>query len=258
MAPALEIQAVNWCLVFLRVGAFLHVLPFFSSIQFPVVLRVALAAFVALFLGPFLPPLTVDPLSILELVQVMAAEVAIGLVLGFVARMVFYAVDLAGHVVGLETGLQLGSLLDPFQRQTVGPPGLILFLLAAVVMLTLDLHHWMLAGFWRTYSVLPVGTVHLTAGLFEAMVRHTALIFTVALQMAAPVMAVSFVILLVFSLLSRAVPQMNVFAESFAFRIAGGLLVFALTLHLTAQYVFNYLHRLPDDLLIMARLLQGQ
>ncbi len=255
MTDAFEIQVVPWMLVFLRVGAFLQVLPFFSAVNFPPLLRVAMAAFVALFLGPFLPPVDLDRLGLGELIALMAQEVCVGLLLGFVARMVFYAVDLAGNIIGLETGLHLGNLLDPFQRQSVGAPGLILFLLAAVVMLTLDLHHWMLAGFWRTYSVLPVGQVHLNAPLFETLVRHTALIFTVAIQMAAPVIAVSVVILLVFCLFSRAVPQMNVFAESFAFRIGGGLLVFGLTLHLTAQYVFNYLHRLPDDLLVVARLL---
>ncbi|MCX7866926.1 flagellar biosynthetic protein FliR [Limisphaera sp. VF-2] len=257
MPTAIEIQAVQWMLVFLRVGAFLQVLPFFSAINFPPVMRVAMAAFIALLLGPFLPPFDPGPLTLGQWTALMARELCIGLLLGFVARMVFYAVDLAGNIIGLETGLNLGALMDPFQRQTIGAPGLVLFLLAAVVMLTLDLHHWMLAGFWRTYSVLPVGQMNLNAPLFETLVRHSALIFVVALQMAAPVIAVSAVIMLVFSLFSRAVPQMNVFAESFAFRIGGGLLVFGLTLHLTAQYVFNYLHRLPDDLLVVARLMGG-
>jgi flagellar biosynthetic protein FliR len=257
MGTTLEIQAVNLMLVFLRVGAFLQVLPFFSAIHFPGVLRVAMAAFVALFLGPLLPPLELGPLGLGDWILLMAAEVCVGLILGFVARMVFYAVDLAAHLIGVETGLNVGALLDPMQREATGAPGMILFFLAAVVMLTLDLHHWMLAGFWRTYSVLPVGGVGLSPALFEVVVRHSALIFQVAIQMAAPVIAVSFVIMVVFSLFSRAVPQMNVFAESFAFRIAGGLLVLALTLHLTAQYVLNYLHRLPDDLLVVARLLHG-
>lgn len=257
MPTALEIQAVQWILVFLRVGAFLQVLPFFSAVNFPPVMRVAMAAFLALLLGPFLPAFDPGPLTLGQWIGLMTGELCIGLLLGFVSRMVFYAVDLAGNIIGLETGLNLGALMDPFQRQTTGAPGLVLFLLAAVVMLTLDLHHWMLAGFWRTYSVLPMGQVQLNAALFETLVRHSALIFVVALQMAAPVIAVSVVILVVFSLFSRAVPQMNVFAESFAFRIGGGLLVFGLTLHLTAQYVFNYLHRLPDDLLVVARLMGG-
>jgi flagellar biosynthesis protein FliR len=61
----------------------------------------------------------------------------------------------------------------------------------------------------------------------------------------------------VFAVLSRAVPQMNVFILSFSFRILGGLAVFGFTLQLTAQYVLNYLHRLPDDLLNLAQLLGG-
>ena len=78
-----------------------------------------------------------------------------------------------------------------------------------------------------------------------------------ALQISAPVIAVSFVITLVFAVLSRAVPQMNVFAESFSFRIVGGLIVFGFTMHLTAQHVLNYLHRLPDDLLRVAQMMSG-
>ena len=73
----------------------------------------------------------------------------------------------------------------------------------------------------------------------------------------APIIAVSFVVTLVFAVLSRAVPQMNVFAESFGIRIVGGLIVFGFTMQLTAQHVLNYLHRLPDDLLAVAQMLGG-
>jgi len=123
------------------------------------------------------------------------------------------------------------------------------------VMLTLDLHHWVLLGFERTYTVSPIGGAHLSGELFETVVKHTSTIFVIAVQISAPVIAVSFVILLVFSILSRAVPQMNVFSESFLFRIVGGLIVFGFTLQLAAQHVLNGLHRLPDDLLVVGQLL---
>jgi flagellar biosynthesis protein FliR len=55
--------------------------------------------------------------------------------------------------------------------------------------------------------------------------------------------------------LSRAVSQMNVFSESFSFRIAGGLIVFGFTLQLTTQHVLNYLRRLPEDLLRLGQAL---
>ncbi|HWI60034.1 MAG TPA: flagellar biosynthetic protein FliR, partial [Bacillota bacterium] len=116
---------------------------------------------------------------------------------------------------------------------------------------------WMLLGFERTYEVLPIGGVRVNGALLDAVIKHTSRIFVVAMQISAPIIAVSFVVTLVFGVLSRAVPQMNVFAESFAFRIVGGLIVFGFTLQLTAQHVLNYLHRLPDDLLRVAQMLAG-
>jgi flagellar biosynthetic protein FliR len=89
------------------------------------------------------------------------------------------------------------------------------------------------------------------------VIKHTSRIFVVALQISAPIIAVSFVVTLVFSVLSRAVSQMNVFSESFSFRIAGGLIVFGFTLQLTAQHVLNYLRRLPEDLIRAGQILAG-
>jgi flagellar biosynthesis protein FliR len=244
----MELDLQTWMLVFLRVSAFLLVLPFFSFSNFPVTLRVALAALAALLLAPLIPAVPLGKLGFPALVGLMAQEISVGLLLGFVSRMVFYAVDLAGNFVSSELGLNMGAIFNPLEGQSSQVPGMILFFLASVVMFTLDLHHWVLAGFQRTYSVLPVGSAHLNGALFETVLKQTSHIFVVALQISAPVIAVSFVITLVFSVLSRAVSQMNVFSESFAFRVAGGLIVFGFTLQLTAQHVLNYLRRLPEDL----------
>ena len=246
-----------WLLVFLRVSAFVLVLPFFSVANFPVTLRVALAALTALLLAPLLPAVPLNHEGLFSLIGIMAQEVSIGMLFGFVSRMVFYAVDLAGNIVSMETGLNMAAIFNPLSGQNSQALGTVLFFLAAVVMFTLDLHHWVLAGFQQTYTVLPIGGAHLTGALFESVVKHTAGIFMVALQISAPVIAVSFVITLVFAVLSRAVPQMNVFSESFSFRIVGGLIVFGFTLQLTAQHVLNYLHRLPEDLVRVAQMLSG-
>ena len=87
------------------------------------------------------------------------------------------------------------------------------------------------------------------------MLNQTSNIFAVALEISAPVMAVSFVVTVVFGVLSRAVPQMNVFVLSFSFRIVGGLVVFGFTLQLSAQHVSNFLNHLPVDLLNLGQLM---
>ena len=251
----MELDFYNWLLVFLRVSAFMLVLPFFSVSNFPVTLRVALAALTALLLSPFLPGFALGQLGLPRLLGLMIQEVSIGLLMGFISRMVFYAVDLAGNFVSAELGLNMGAVFNPLEGRPSQVPGMILFFLSSVVMFTLDLHHWVLAGFQQTYLVLPIGGAHLNGALFEVVVKHTSRIFVVALQISAPIIAVSFVVTLVFSVLSRAVSQMNVFSESFVFRIAGGLIVFGFTLQLTAQHVLNYLRRLPEDLIQIGQLL---
>ena len=251
----MEVDLYNWMLVFLRVSAFLLVLPFFTMTNFPVTMRVALGALVALLIAPVLPAFSLDKLDLLTILGVMAQEVAAGLLLGFVARMIFFAMDIAGAVISTELGLNMASILDPVTQQSSPTAGMILVFLSTLVMLTLNLHHWLLLGFARTYTVLPIGGMHLQNALFENIVGQTARVFMVALQVAAPIIAGSFVITLVFAIMSRAVPQMNVFAEMFGFRVIGGLIVFGFTLQLTAQYVANYLNRLPDDLLVVAQML---
>jgi len=253
----MEFDYANTLLVFLRVTPFLLVLPFFSAVNFPPTMRIAIGALMGVLLAPLLPAYHLEKLQLFPLLGVMIQEISIGLLLGFVARMIFYAVDLAGNIVASEMGLNMAAMFNPLTNQSEQAPGLILFFLATIVMLTLDLHHWVLMGFARTYMVLPIGQAHINGALFEALVKHTGTIFVVALQISAPVIAVSFVITLVFAVMSRAVPQMNVFAESLGFRVAGGLVVFGFTMQLTAQHVSNYLNRLPDDLLRIAQLMGG-
>ena len=252
---ALETDYYNWLFVFLRMSAFLLTLPFFAMVNFPATLRVALGALGALLLAPLLPAFQHANLDFFSLVGVMFQEVCAGLLFGFLARIIFFTVELAGTVIGTEMGLNMAAVFDPVSSIQEQVPSTILSYLSMMVMLSLNLHHWMLLGFERTYSVLPIGTAHLNAALFEMFVSRTASVFTVGLQMSAPVMAASFVIMMVFSLLGRTVPQMNVFGESFGVRIIGGLVVFGFTLQITAQYVENYLNRLPDDMLAVAQML---
>jgi flagellar biosynthesis protein FliR len=197
-------------------------------------------------------------MDFLSLFGVMIQEVSIGLLLGFISRMIFYAVELAGNFISTEMGLNLAAIFDPTSQQSSQIAGTILVLLATIVMVTLNLHHWMLLAFAKSYTVLPAGGAHLNGALFENVVAQTSHIFMVALQIAAPVIAASFVITLVFSVLSRAVPQMNIFSEMLGFRIVGGLIVFGFTLQLSAQYVVNYLNRLPNDLLVVSQMLGGK
>jgi flagellar biosynthetic protein FliR len=247
----------NWFLAFVRLSALLAVFPLFSMPNFPVRLRVALGALVAFLIAPVLPPLAVKPSSALGWIGLAATEAGVGLLLGFISRLLFYFLEFAGSLLATEMGFNAAASFDPISNTRSEAPGLILFYLGAVIFLSLDLHHWLLVALQQSYTVLPIGMARLREALFADVVNRVSQLFLIGLLMAAPVIAVTFLINLVFAVLGRAVPQMNIFAESFAFRILAGLGVFGLTLNMMGQHIVNYLRRLPEDLLRIAQLLRA-
>lgn len=247
-------QLINWMLVFVRVSAMLSVFPVFSTRNIPVQLRLALGAFVAAMVSPTLPIAAVDGGDFWGLTRLIAMEAAAGLIFGFASRMIFFAIDLAGTLISTEIGLTMPSSMNPMNDAQSVAPGLMLYYLAAMLWLSLDMHHWALVAFQKTYTYLPIGGVHVSESLLMDMVSRTSQTFVIALQLTAPVMAISFILTLVFSVMGRAVPQMNVFAESFSVRILVGMSVFGLTMQLMSQHIINYLRQLPEDMLRVAQL----
>jgi flagellar biosynthetic protein FliR len=245
----------NWLMVFLRASAMLAVFPVFSARNFPVQLRLALGALLAGMVAATLPANAAPAGDFWGLAGQMAVEVGLGLVIGFASRMVFFMLEIAGSLISNEIGVSMPAGINPLADTQTTAPTTMLYYLAAMLWLSMDMHHWMFISFQRTYIYLPIGAAHLSQALVTDIVGRTAGIFGLALQLAAPLLAVSFIISLVFAVLGRAVPQMNVFAESFAVRPLVGLSVFGLTLDLMSQHIMNYLRRLPEDMLRVAQLL---
>jgi flagellar biosynthetic protein FliR len=247
----------NWLLVFVRVSALLAAFPLFSAQNVPVRVRIALGAMIAFLIAPTLPAVSVAGLNLWSLFRLLFMEACVGLVLGFACRMIFFAIEFAGGVIANEMGLQMAASFNPMSNTPSPAPGMILYWLAIMLLLGLDMHHWMLMAFQKSYAVLPVGGAHPGAAVLTDMVARSSRTFVIALEMTAPMIAVSFIITLVFSVLGRAVPQMNVFTESMPVKALAGLMVFGLTCHLMAAHISNALRRLPEDMLRVAQLLAG-
>lgn len=245
----------NWMLVFVRAGAFLSILPIFTMLNIPVQMRIVLAALLAVLVAPTLPPFPLAGLTLFDWIGLFAREATCGLLIGFVTRMIFFASDFAGQIISNELGLSLGSMFDPVNARPTQAPGMVMFLLTCVMMMSLDMHHWLLTGFQYTYTLAPIGSASLRETLFANILDHTSRVFLVGLQIAAPMIAASLLALLLLGFLGRLVPQMNIFAESFTVRIACGLFVFAFTLQISAQHILNGLRRLPSDMMHVAQFL---
>ncbi len=240
----------------LRVTAIIMVVPIFSLRGIPIKVRLALAGFTAALITPTIPAISVASLSLIQVVLIMSSEIVLGILIGFVARIFFYALDLAGSLIATQMGLMMSNDINPYQQEQSSLPSILLYHLAVFLFFSLNLHHWFFVGVYQSYGTVPIGAGSITKELTENLIGWTGSIFMIGVQIAGPIVAISFVLLLVFSFLGRAVPQMNVFSESFSVRIIVGLTMFGITCDLMADQISNYLRGIPKDMVHAINLFQ--
>lgn len=251
----LSFQIASFVLVLTRLGALLAVAPIFSSSNIPTRMRVALAALGSVLIAPNVGVPDLSSTSFLDLIGLLAREAGVGLLAGMAARLGFFALEFCGGLIAMEMGLNLSGAINPFTRDRSESITLALQGLGFVLFLTLDLHHFLLSALSESYRIVPVGAAGLGTSLLWDFVDRTTAIFRLGLLMAAPLLTVTLLVGLLLAVLGRAVPQMNVFAESFAFRTLAGLAMMGLTLNLLAQHIGNAFRRVPDDLFNIFRML---
>ena len=134
-------------------------------------------------------------------------------------------------------------------------PAVMLQMLAISLMITLDMHYTLLVGFQQSYHLLPIGGGILSDRLFDDVTLMASRTFLVGVKIASPIIAVGIVVNILLCMLARAVPQMNVFMESFGIRLLIGIMLMGSVINMAALEIANYLHQLPDDFVTVVRLL---
>jgi flagellar biosynthetic protein FliR len=146
----------------------------------------------------------------------------------------------------------MSTQIDPVSRDRSSSVGTLLYYLAVVLFFITNCHHAVILAFLRSFDIAPLGVPIFTRNVAEYFVVETGNIFLIALQMAAPIMAINFTVTFTFAILGKAAPGMSVFTESFSVRILAGMTLLGLTLGLTAQIVLSHLRESPE---VMLRLL---
>lgn len=238
-----------WLMAFVRSGGLLLLSPVFSGKMIPVPLRIAIAAFLAYVVSGLARVAVPLPSDVIGLVFSATHELLIGLMMGLGMRLVFFAIEFAGQVISTEVGLVMSSQLDPISQNNSTPIGSAFFYFGSLLFLISGAHHAMFAAFVRSFEIAPPGAIAATRNIGELFVHSTGNIFLSAVQMAAPIMAINFIVTLAFAILGKAAPGINVFSESFAVRIFAGLTLLGLTLGLTAQLVLSQMRQSPELML---------
>ncbi|MGE5526880.1 MAG: flagellar biosynthetic protein FliR [Rhodospirillaceae bacterium] len=238
----LDALLVGFFWPFMRLIALMLVAPAFGERALPQRVRIGLAVVITAILAPTLPPPTVHPVSLAGAL-ISAQQFVIGAALGFAIRIVFVAVETAGELIGLQMGLGYATLFDPERSDMIPVLGQFLGLLTILAFLALDGHLHVIQVIADTFRVLPVGGPGLGKDGLLTLVRWGGEIFAAGVLLSLPLLGAMLIANIALGILTRAAPQLNLFAVGFPLTLGAGLIILAVTLPLLApQLVKLYGH----------------
>ena len=215
---------------FLRVLALFSAMPVIAQRSMPVRLRVALAFLIALCAQASLPEAPAIALDSAQAFLVIVQQVLIGLALGFAARVVFSAIELAGELVGLQMGLNFAGFFDPATGGQTTAVSRFYGVSVAWLFIVINGHLLLIAAVVQSFQAFPVGPEPFAFLRSAQPQLWGAEIFRLGLWIALPMIAMLLFVNLVLGIVSRVAQQMNVFAIGFPITLSVGLLGVLLTL----------------------------
>jgi flagellar biosynthesis protein FliR len=220
-------QAAIFFLVFVRVVSMLALVPIFGSQSVPPQLKVAFALILSalLFVPSHTAGVTFDyQFSIPFLGLLVVKEVMVGIAVGYVASMLFTALQFAGKLVDTEMGFGFVELMDPNTSQSVTVWGQMQVVLFTILFLAINGHYFLLLAIQRSFELIPLTGGTMPGG--KVAFHLTALtggIFAVALKFAAPIYVTLILSEVALGAVARTVPQINIFFVGMPLKIAVGL-----------------------------------
>ncbi|MCR4425773.1 MAG: flagellar biosynthetic protein FliR [Firmicutes bacterium] len=249
-----EREFLVFILVLVRMTGLFVIAPVFGNRSVPAQIKVGLAFAASVVAWPLAAePVFAVPGSVWALASLVGSELLIGAVVGYVALLVFAAVQLAGQVVDMQMGFGLANIVDPSWGGQVTVLGQFKFLVATLLFLAANGHHSVVGGVVASYRAIPLGAASFGPEVFSLLVAEFSAVFSSAVRVALPVVAALIAAELALGVLSRSVPHMNVLMVGFPLKIVIGLGVMVLALPGMCDYLLVAFREMRGDIISALR-----
>jgi flagellar biosynthetic protein FliR len=227
-----EVTAVvgSWLWPMFRIGAMVMAAPVFSGRNVPMRVRLILMLSITAIVAPLLPPVPVvdvfSPLAVLIILQ----QLLIGIVIGFIVQMVFAAIVIAGQIIAMQLGLGFSLMVDPQNGSQTPVLSQFYLIMVILVYLALNGHLVLIQMLVDSFKLIPIGVEGLAPESFWQVIVWSSNIFAGGLAVVLPAVASVLVVNFAFGIMTRAAPQLNIFAIGFPITMMLGFALMLITL----------------------------
>ena len=231
-------QIDAWIVAFayplVRILSFIAAAPLWSTAGIPRRTRLILGLCVTIAIVPALPVMPAVAPGSLNGLWILVQQMLIGIGMGFAARIVFSAVDMAGEFIGAQMGLGFATSYDPLSSSQTPVISEFLSLIGLLLFLSLNGHLIYIATLAQSFYAIPVSANPLGAASWLNLVELGSKIFSAGLLLALPVVIALMITNIALAVLTRAAPQLNIFALGFPLTLTGGFVALAISMNYLA------------------------
>jgi len=221
----LEQLVGTWMWPLFRIASFFMVVPLFGSELVNQRARLGLALLVTILIVPVLPPMPQFNGLSFESYLIVAQQILIGAGLGFIIQVLFQVFILGAQMIAMQMGLGFASATDPVNGVSVVILGQLYLTLVMLLFVIMDGHLVLIDVLARSFIHIPVGVTGLSSDAYWKIALSGTWLFASALLMALPAVTALLVVNFAFGIMTRAAPQLNIFAIGFPFTMLMGLFI---------------------------------
>lgn len=242
----------SFLLVFMRTSAFFVTMPLFSYRTIPAMHRIGLSFFFSLLMSTSLdlPILEIDGTYFMLIIK----EAFVGLTVGLVAMILIYAIQVAGGFIDIKMGFMIANVIDPQTGAQSPLTGGYLYTFALLFILSINAHHLLLDGMFYSYQFVPIDQVSIplsNENILTHIVKTFNTMFIIAFQMSMPIAGALFLVDVALGMISRSVPQVNVFVIGLPLKVAVGFLLMIIAM----PTFFVIIKKLVEQMILTMRTL---
>lgn len=239
-----------YLLIFTRVTCFIFIAPFFGGMNnTPRRVKAGLGIFVSLLIFQGMTPherVVYD--TLLEYSIIVMKEAVTGFLIGFGATLCSSIVSFAGHVIDMEIGLSMVTLMDPTTRESTSISGVFYQYMVMLMLIISGMHEYLLKALLETFTLIPInGAIFDMNSLMASMIRFMSEYIIIGFRICLPVFAVMIMLNAILGILAKVSPQLNMFAVGIQIKVLTGLSVLFLTVGMlpgASDFIFTQMKKI--------------
>lgn len=240
----MTINLQKFLLILVRMTTFIAMCPGFSFQGFPNVMKVAFSVSISAIVYKMIPDMATTN-SFFYFAVLMINEVLFGLAIGYISKLIFAMVEVAGDLIDFQVGFSMASVYDKSVGTTASNYGKVYYWMAISIFFLLDLHHLVLESFINSFQVVSLGGVSFEKFKVEALIYTFSKTLETAFNMAAPMIIAVLTTDIILGIISKTIPQINVLILGMPIKALVGYVIAFFSLSWIMDFIGKHLLTLP-------------